>query len=135
MIARRSISMVLVWLCAAVGGLLLCSVPALAQRMHVYSKSFGSEGVGNGQFSRPGGLAVSEVGSMAGDVYVLDRGNSRVEIFSSTGAYVGQFNGGATPAGAFSWPAAEPDGMIAVDNSTNPLDRPGGGGYGGDPDQ
>ncbi len=55
MSARRSISMVLVWLCAAVGGLLLWSAPALAQREHVFSKSFGSPGSGKGSSCSPAG--------------------------------------------------------------------------------
>ncbi len=54
MSARRSVSLVLVWLCAVAGGLLLWSAPALAQRLHEFSKSFGSEGSGDGQLSRPG---------------------------------------------------------------------------------
>ncbi len=125
MIARRSLLRTLVSLCAVVGGLLFVwSAPALAQRMHEFSKSFGGEGSGTGQLSRPGQLAVNEA---TGDVYVIDRGNARVEIFSSAGAYVGQFNGSASPTGAFSWIAgfglgAEPEGAIAIDNSTNPRD-------------
>ncbi len=122
--ARRSISMVSVWLCALLGGLLLWSAPALAQRMHAFSFSFGSEGSGDGQLLRPGELAVNEE---TGDVYVIDRGNERVEIFSAAGAYIGQFNGSASPTGALSWPNRGPvsftgEGAIAVDNSSNPLD-------------
>ncbi len=84
MIARRSLFQELVALCAVVGGLLcVWCAPALAQREHVFSSSFGSEGTGNGQFSRPGAIAVNE---STGDVYVIDRGNGRVEIFSATGA-------------------------------------------------
>jgi Tol biopolymer transport system component len=123
MIARRSLLRELVALCAVVGGLLFVwSAPASAQRMHEFSKSFGGEGSGEGQLSRPGALAVSDA---TGDVYVIDRGNSRVEIFSSSGAYIGQFNGSASPTGVFSWPFAHrelSEGAIAVDNSTNPLD-------------
>jgi WD40-like Beta Propeller Repeat len=124
MIARRSISMALVWLCAGAGGLSLWSAPALAQRMHAFSTSFGGAGTGDGQLSRPGALAVNEA---TGDVYVIDRGNDRVEIFSATGAYVGQFNGSAAPTGTFSWLTSGPgsvlrEGSIAVDNSKNPLD-------------
>jgi sugar lactone lactonase YvrE len=124
MIARRSVSLALVWLCAAAGALVWCSAPALGQRLHEFSKSFGSAGSGDGQLMRPGELAVNEE---TGEVYVTDRGNGRVEIFSSTGAYVGQFNGSAAPTGAFFWPAIvsfniAPEGAIAVDNSKNPLD-------------
>ena len=46
MSARRSVSLALVWLCAAAGALVWCSAPALAQRMHAFSFSFGSEGSG-----------------------------------------------------------------------------------------
>ena len=127
MIARRSVSLVLVWLCGVAGGLLLWSAPALAQRMHVFSKSFGSEGTGNGQFSRPGAIAVNE---STGDVYVIDRGNGRVEIFSATGAYLSQFT---PPSGAFSFADTgrgfETEGTIAVDNSTDPLDPSAGDVY------
>ena len=69
MSARRSVSMALVWLCAAAGGLLLWSAPALAQREHAFSFSFGSEGTGDGQFVRPGPMAVNEA---THDVYVID---------------------------------------------------------------
>jgi NHL repeat len=128
MIARGSLLRMLVLLCAVACGLLsIWSVPALAQREHVFSQSFGSEGSGDGQFSGPGGLAVNE---STGDVYVIDRGNGRVEIFSAVGAYEGQFNGSASPTGVFSWPDTEvsehgrvlPEGAIAVDNSTDPHD-------------
>jgi DNA-binding beta-propeller fold protein YncE len=130
MSARWSISLVSVWLCALLGGLLLWSAPALAQREHAFSDAFGSATstlADPEPLSQPGGVAVNE---STGDVYVLDRGNNRVEIFSSTGAYVGQFNGSSTPSGTFSWPASslgnlESEGTgsaIVVDNSTNPLD-------------
>ena len=115
MSARRSISMVLVWLCAAVGGLLLWSAPALAQREHVFSKSFGSPGSGEGQLLQPGGLAVNEE---TGDVYVIDRGNNRVEIFSAEGAYVGAFDGSATPSGAFSWGTGRRDQEVRLRSTT-----------------
>ena len=128
MSARRSVSLALVWLCAAAGALVWCSAPALGQREHEFSFSFGAEGSGDGQFSQPGAMAVSEVGEMKGDVYVIDRGNGRVEIFSSAGGYVGQFNASASPLGAFSF-AANPEGEIAVDNSTNPLDPSAGDVY------
>jgi hypothetical protein len=138
MIARRSVSLALVWLCAVAGALVWCGAPALAQREHEFSKAFGSEGSGDGQLLRPGALAVSEIGPDAGDVYVVDRGNGRVEIFSATGTYVGQFNGGEAPTGAFSWTDIEKrlaffevpvGGGIAVDNSTNPLDPSAGDVY------
>ena len=93
-----------------VGALALWSTPALAARGHVFGKAFGAKGAGDGQLSEPAGMAVSEA---TGDVYVVDKGNDRVEYFSATGAYEGQFDGSATPAHAF----GKPEG-IAVDNST-----------------
>ena len=123
MFARGWLSRELFALCVVVGGLVcVWCAPALGQRMHAFSFSFGSEGSGDGQLMRPGALAVNEE---TGDVYVVDRGNGRVEIFSASGGYVGQFDGGASPTGAFSWSAAGisvPGGEVAVDNSGNPLD-------------
>ncbi len=102
---------------ASLGGLMLCSAPALAVRGHLFGGSFGGEGAGNGQLSGPVGVAVNDA---TGDVYVVDVGNSRVEYFSSAGAYEGQFNGSGAdaavekqpaPTGQFSSPT-----YIAVDN-------------------
>ena len=130
MSARRLISMVSVWLCALLGGLLMWSTPALAQREHVFGKVFGSEGSGNGQLVKPGVLAVNDA---TGDVYVADRGNERVEVFNEKGEYVTQFNGSASPTGVFGWvgfgPTETAEGAIAVDNSTNPLDQSKGDVY------
>lgn len=59
---------------------------------------FGGTGVQGGQFSLnaggPGGVAVNESGTggaAAGDVYVVDRGNNRVQQFSASGAFVRAF--------------------------------------------
>jgi DNA-binding beta-propeller fold protein YncE len=57
----------------------------------VFTGSFGSPGSGAGQLGEPVGVAVNEA---TGDVYVLDKGNNRVEIFNSTGSkFEGEFNG------------------------------------------
>ncbi len=102
---------------ALVTTLLLCSASAHAARDHVFSLSFGEKGGAVGQLSEPEGVAVNE---SSGDIYVVDKGNDRVEYFSSTGAYVGEFNGSganpavegkAAPTGRFSEPGA-----IAIDN-------------------
>jgi NHL repeat len=77
-------------LCLLVGGVsLLAATPAwgLSQRGHVFGFSFGSEGEGADEFRFEGGafkhgeaagVAVSEA---TGDVYVVDRGNDRVQQF------------------------------------------------------
>ncbi len=116
--------------------------PALAKRVYIPGVSFGSEGSGNGQFKEPVGVAADDsseplVQPAAGDVYVVDKGNDRIERFSSTGAYLGQFDGSGTfevegivetgaaaPTGAFSSPEE-----VAVDNSNSPLDPSAGDVY------
>jgi hypothetical protein len=108
--------------------------PALAAREYHpgIPSSFGSAGSEPGQFDEPSGLAVNNSTGLepgAGDVYVLDRGNKRVERFGAGGEYKGQFNGGgefevegkketgaAAPTGSFSFETSLGNG-IAVDNS------------------
>ena len=101
----------------ALGVLAFAATPVLAKEVHVYSGlSFGSAGSGPGQFKEPAGVAVNDstslVDPVAGDVYVVDKGNNRVEYFNSAGVFQGEINGSATPSKkAFSslrW--------IAVDN-------------------
>lgn len=103
----------------------LCNSSASALTEHVFSTTFGapcsSHPCGSGQFNEPAGVAVSD---STGDVYVVDRADNRVEQFSSTGVFVGQFNGSAAPTGALSSPEA-----IAVDNSVSPLDPSAGDVY------
>ncbi len=100
-----------------------------AAKVYVPGVSFGSEGSGPGQFKEPVGVAVNEASPLVepvagGDVYVVDKGNARVERFSASGEYKGQFNGSgeyevegkketgvAAPTGTFSGP-----GQIAVDS-------------------
>jgi hypothetical protein len=133
---------------AAVLGLLLTSAPALAVKEYLPKPagSFGGTGSGNGQFDEPGAVAVNDstealTDPAAGNVYVVDKtapeaglGPSRVERFSSTGTYLGQFNGSGsyeaegkaetgpvTPAGSFE--SGERGGPgIAVDDSGSALD-------------
>jgi NHL repeat len=73
---------------------------------------FGGSGTGDGQLKEPAGVAVEEP---SGDVYVVDKGNNRVEKFDAEGGYLSKFNGSDNP--------KFPGGMlsptwIAVDNST-----------------
>jgi DNA-binding beta-propeller fold protein YncE len=114
-------------LCAVAGVALLCGSPALAARGHVFSGTFGSEGSGDGQFKEPSGVAVNEA---TGDVYVVDKGNNRVEWLNAAGAsFKGQFNGsglllneglaaghGGLPNEIETGQFSEPEG-IAIDNS------------------
>ncbi len=100
-----------------------------AETVHVLGGSFGSAGSGLGEFVDPRGVAVDDSTELsrvaAGDVYVVDEGGDRVERFSGSGVYLGQFDGSGTfevegkveagkaaPSGSFSEPT-----QIAVDNS------------------
>jgi hypothetical protein len=105
--------------CLFLAALVLTAVPALAVKEYAPGTpaSFGESGSGPGQLKDPTSVAVNsstELGNeQAGDVYVLDKGNSRVEYFNSAGTKLeGEFNGAATPTKSF----AEPEG-IAIDNS------------------
>ena len=105
--------------------LLVAPSPTLATQEYVANGAFGSEGAAAGEFEEPLGLAVDDsIGPTAGEVYVVDRGNSRVERFSSAGAYLGDFDGSGAfevegkaesgapaPTGAFSSPEG-----IAIDD-------------------
>jgi hypothetical protein len=134
MIAHKLMLVAMAVLCATVGGLALASSHAFAEKVYVPGISFGAPGSGPGQLSEPVGVAVNDASSSlepvaGGDVYVVDRGNDRVERFSETGQYEGQFDGGATyevqvqgqgkqepttqaPSGTFSSP-----GEIAIDDA------------------
>jgi hypothetical protein len=95
---------------------------ALAAKQYVLGGSFGSEGSGSGQLEEPTGVAVNDA---TGNVYVLDRGNDRVQEFNSTGTTVlAEFNGAAAPTGVLSSPES-----IAVDNSGSVLDPANGDVY------
>ncbi len=117
-------------LCLLVGALLFSTAPAFAKEVHVYKTMFGGAGSGPGEFNRPGDIAVNDT---THDVYVVDAENKRVERFSGTGEYEGQFNGSgsyedreepmfekmgtAAPTGQFVEPT-----QVAVDNSTSASD-------------
>jgi DNA-binding beta-propeller fold protein YncE len=112
-------------LCTVTAGLVFSNVPALALPVHAFTASFGGLGAGNAQFKEPGGVAVND---STGQVYVVDKGNNRVEYFSSSGAYEGQFNGSDAPKGPFSEPTAvavnQSDGDVwIVDSGHNVVDE------------
>jgi hypothetical protein len=95
---------------AVLGVLVFMSAPALAEQWRVIATFGGSTSTPmNPQpLSMPDWVAVNQ---STNEVYVVDAGNNRVEYFSSTGEYEGQFNGASAPTGVFSSP-----GGIAVDS-------------------
>ena len=92
--------------------------PTLPESYRV-DRIWGTQGTGEGQFNDPCGVAVDH----GGNVYIPDRGNHRVQTFTSNGTYITQFGSSQV-----TWsPRA-----IAVDNastayitndSTNLIDR------------
>ena len=82
------------WLGLIVLVVLLWGLPITA---HAEVLIWGSSGSGNGQFSYPWDVAVAP----NGDVYVADQGNHRVQYFTASGGYVGQWGSYGTGPGQF----------------------------------
>src|SRR6185369_7123307 len=77
----------------------------------VFQLSWGTSGSGNGQFlNGAGGVAVDS----AGNVYVTDLGNHRIEKFTSSGSFIMSWGSSGTGNGQFSGPEG-----IATDASDN----------------
>jgi streptogramin lyase len=66
-----------------------------------YASSFGAKGAGNGQF---GEFAAGIATDGAGNTWVADRGNHRVQKFNASGEYVSQFGSFGAGNGQFSAP-------------------------------
>ena len=72
-----------------VAGLIAAAtVPAGAATNHVKVLSWGSSGSGNGQFGEPTDVAVDG----AGNVFVVDPTNKKVQKFTPSGAFLTGFN-------------------------------------------
>jgi RHS repeat-associated protein len=83
-----------------------------------YQFSFGTKGTGNGQFTRPLGMAVDK----EGNVFVADSENNRIEKFNSKGEYVSQFGTKGSGNGQLSIPrdiAIDAEGNFWVTDSAN----------------
>lgn len=81
-----------------------------APMSYTYSTSFGTLGSGNGQVSKPAAIARDS----AGNIWVADTENNRVEEFNSSGVYVNKWGTSGVEAGQFK----KPEG-IAIDGSGN----------------
>lgn len=72
--------------------------------------TFGGSGTGDGKFNFPYGIAI-----MGGKLYVVDRGNQRVQVFTAAGVYESQFASyDANPAGI----TEGPSGHVLVTSTT-----------------
>ncbi len=77
----------------------------------VFQLAWGTAGSGNGQFlNGAGGIAVDS----AGNVYVTDLGNHRVEKFTSGGGFIMSWGGAGSGNGQFGGPQG-----IAIDSTDN----------------
>lgn len=99
--------------CCVLAGGMFALLPSVAQADEQWGVlgAFGHAPADSEPLSGPTWMAVD---NSIGDLYVVDAANDRVEYFTTTGSYLGQFNGAASPTGVFK----EPEG-IAVDNDPN----------------
>jgi sugar lactone lactonase YvrE len=93
-------------------------VPVAAQAQITLLNTWGSAGIGNGQFQLPVGVAVGPTGT----VYVVD--SDRVQVFNSSGTYQSTIGTGISGSGnnQFASPvgvAVSPTGMVYVADSGN----------------
>lgn len=135
---RKKRSSVAAFCLAMVWGLACCSAAlASSQRGHAFAFSFGGAGDGTGQFKFGGTFKLNEpvevaVDEATGDVYVVDRGNHRLQEFGPKGEFISAWGWGVADgqekyevctsacqpglAGSGKGEFNEP-GAIAVDNS------------------
>src|SRR3989442_10471867 len=76
----------------------------------VYLTQWGSQGSGNGQFNYPFGVATDA----AGNVYVADANNNRIQKFTAAGTYLTEWGSFGTGDGQFDSPQG-----VATDASGN----------------
>jgi hypothetical protein len=95
-------------------------------------RNFGKEGTGTGQLKASHGITTDS----AGDVYVADSGNNRIEEFGPTGTFIQAFGKEGTTEGKLKTPGAvaidpENDAWIADTANSNVQEwTPNGNGYG-----
>jgi RHS repeat-associated protein len=75
-----------------------------------YASQFGSEGAGNGQFKHPADVALDSKGNL----WVLDKGDDRVEEFNEKGEYQKAFGSEGSGNGQLSGPSG-----LAIDSKGN----------------
>ena len=70
------------------------------QENYVSSNKIGSKGNGDGQFSEPADVAVD----VKGNIYIVDTGNNRIQIFDSSGKFINKFGSKGKSDGKFNIP-------------------------------
>ena len=80
--------------------LLILAGPQIAQAQSFLTE-WGTFGTGNGQFDTPSQIATDA----AGNVYIADRQNHRIQKFSNTGVYITQWGSLGTGDGQFNSPS------------------------------
>jgi sugar lactone lactonase YvrE len=123
-VARRTtrrVSTGLLVLCAA--GVLAVAATASEQATtagpgYKSAGNWGKAGTGNGQFNSASGIATDK----AGNVYVADTGNNRIQVFTASGRFVrkwGTLGNGPTQLQAPSDIDVAPDGTVWVSDEAN----------------
>ncbi|MDX6623748.1 MAG: tripartite motif-containing protein 71, partial [Solirubrobacterales bacterium] len=75
-----------------------------------FKAAIGSVGTGNGQMQSPSDVAIDA----AGNTWVLEKANNRVQKFNANGEFVSKFGSAGAGNGQFNWPAA-----LAIDVKGN----------------
>jgi hypothetical protein len=111
--SSKTMSLLLCALTLIVSGFIILFIPnnvQTANASYVFQRMLGTKGTGNGQFEYPYGVAVDSSGS----VFVVDRGNDRVQKFSSAGTFIKTWGTKGTGIGQFKGPLA-----LSIDSSGN----------------
>lgn len=87
----------------------------------VFVKSWGSRGSGEAQFSTARSIAVD----VAGNVYVADRGNNRIQVFDNNGAFKSSITTAGNPQAICISPGAHQYLYASNSNPANDLDKGG----------
>jgi len=85
-----------------------------AQFQVQFLDAFGGTGSGSGQFNSPAGITVDA----AGNVWVVDRGNNRLQQFLAEGTFVSEVTGLSSPKGIATGPA---DQLYVANSSANQI--------------
>lgn len=87
-------------------------------RQRAAATTWGAQGSAPGLFNAPKGLAVD----VAGNVYVADSQNHRIQVFDANGLFLREWGGQGSDVGRFSEPwgvAVSPEGEVAVADTWN----------------